>query len=31
MMRRLSLTTLFLTVGFLSGMVLTGRLRSAAE
>jgi Do/DeqQ family serine protease len=31
MMRRLSLTTLLLTVGFLSGLVLTGRLRSAAE
>jgi Do/DeqQ family serine protease len=31
MLRRLSLTTLFLTVGFLSGMVLTGRLRSATQ
>ena len=31
MARRISLATLFITAGFLSGLVLTGRLRSAEE
>jgi serine protease Do len=31
MVRRISFTTLCITVGFLMGMVLTGRLRTAAE
>ena len=31
MVRRISLLTLFITIGFLAGMVLTGRMRSAGE
>jgi serine protease Do len=30
-MRRISLLTIFLTIGFLAGLVLTGRMRSADE
>src|ERR671935_228416 len=31
MIRRFSLLTIFLTIGFLAGLVLTGRMRSADE